>query len=57
MIALMTLAVPSGLSAIPLSFLSLKEYISLLTISYAPPTDLINKLVSSNIGVLISLSL
>ena len=53
----MTLAVPSGLSAIPLSFLSLKEYISLLTISDAPPTDLINKLVSSNIGVLISLSL
>ena len=53
----MALAVPSGLKAIFFSFLSLKEYISLLTMSEASPAERTNRLVSSKAGVLISLYL
>ena len=54
MIDLTTPAVPSGLSEILFSFLSLNVYSSLLTISEESPTDLLKSFSLSKAGVLIS---
>ena len=50
---LATLAVPSGLKAKLLSFLSLNSYISLDTTSLVSPEVLLNNSVASKTGVLI----
>ena len=52
----MTPAVPSGRKLILLSLLSKNEYNSLFTMSELSPTDLLNRLVFSNAGFLISQS-